>query len=109
LLHETERSVVNHKAAFFMKMQESCHDYISGERGETCSTQRNDEKCSNVLVAEPEEKRPRARHRRRWEDNIKTDLKGKGCKALDWIDVAQDWEQWRAFMNMVMNKNAGQK
>jgi hypothetical protein len=36
-------------------------------------------------------------------DNIKIDLRGIGWDGMDWIDLAQDREQWRAVMNMVMN------
>ena len=53
-----------------------------------------------VLEGKPEAKRPLGRPRRRWEDNIKTDV---GCEDMDWIDVAQDRDRWRAFVNAVMN------
>ena len=41
--------------------------------------------------------------RRRWEDNIKMDLQEEGCESMDWIDVAQDRDRWRALVNAVMN------
>jgi hypothetical protein len=56
-----------------------------------------------ILVGKPEEKRPFCRHRRRWEDNIKIDLQEVGCEGMDWIDVAQDMDRWRALVNAVMN------
>jgi hypothetical protein len=43
-----------------------------------------------VLVGKPERKRPHGRPRRRWQDNIKTDLKEVGCGGMDWIDMAED-------------------
>jgi hypothetical protein len=48
-------------------------------------------------------KEPLGRPRRRWEDNIKADLREIGWDGVDWIDVAQDRDQWRALVNTVMN------
>jgi hypothetical protein len=48
-------------------------------------------------------KRPLGRPRRRWVNNIKMDLREIGWDAVDWIDLAQDRDQWRALVNMVMN------
>ena len=56
-----------------------------------------------VLVGKPEEKRPLGKPRRRWEDNIKMDLQEVGCGVMDWIEVAQDGDRWRALVNAVMN------
>jgi hypothetical protein len=56
-----------------------------------------------VLVGRPEGKRPLGRPRRRWEDNIKMDLREMRIDGADWIQVAQDRVRWRAFVNMVMN------
>jgi hypothetical protein len=66
----------------------------------------------SVLVGERREgKRPLGGTRRRWEDNIKMDLQEVGCGGMDWIDLAQDAEKWRALVNAVMNRrfssNAG--
>jgi hypothetical protein len=55
------------------------------------------------LVERPEGKRPLGRPRRRWEDNIKTDLREKGIDGANWIQLAQDTVRWRAFVNTVMN------
>jgi len=55
-----------------------------------------------VLVRKPEGKRPLGRPRRRWEDNIKMVLQEVGCVGMDWIDVAQDMDRWRALVNAVM-------
>ena len=43
------------------------------------------------------------RPRRRWEDNIKMDLQEVGCGGLDWMELAQDRNRWRALVNAVMN------
>jgi len=57
----------------------------------------------SVLVGKPEGKRPLGRPRRRWEDNIKMDLQEVGLWGMDWIELAQDRDRWRAFVNAVMN------
>jgi hypothetical protein len=46
-----------------------------------------------ILVVKPEGKRPIARPRFRWEDNIKVDLQEVGCEGMDWIELAQDRER----------------
>jgi len=56
-----------------------------------------------VLVGKPEGKRPLGRSRRRWEDNIKIDIQKVGCGVMDWIDLAQDRDRWRALVNAEMN------
>jgi hypothetical protein len=56
-----------------------------------------------VLVGRPEGKRPLERPRRRCEDNIKMDLREKGINGANWIMLAQDRFQWRAFVNTVMD------
>jgi len=54
-----------------------------------------------VLVGKPEGSRPLGRPRRRWEDNIKTYIQEVGCGGMDWIEVAQDRDRWRALVNAV--------
>jgi hypothetical protein len=56
-----------------------------------------------VLVGKPEGKRPLGRPRRRWEDNMKMDLQEARCEGMDWIDLMQDRDRWRALVNAVMN------
>jgi hypothetical protein len=59
--------------------------------------------ASRILVGKPEGKRPLGRLRRRWVDNIKMDLGEIGWDGVDWIELAQDRDQWRALVNTVMN------
>jgi hypothetical protein len=54
-------------------------------------------------VGKTEGKSSLGRPRRRWEDNIKMDLKEVGCVGTDWIELAQDRDKWRALVNGVMN------
>jgi hypothetical protein len=71
--------------------------------GWECSTNGEKRNAYRILVGKPDGKRPLGRHRRRWEDNIRMDLREIGWSGTDWIDLAQDREQWRALVNMVMN------
>jgi hypothetical protein len=57
----------------------------------------------SVLVEKPEGKGPLGRPRRRWEDNIKMDPQEVGCRGMDWIELSQDRDRWRALVNAVMN------
>jgi hypothetical protein len=56
-----------------------------------------------VLVGRSEGKRPLGRPRRRWEGNIKMDIREIGIDGRNWIQLAQDRVQWRACVNTVMN------
>jgi len=56
-----------------------------------------------VLVGKPERKRPLGKPRRRWKNNIKMDLQEVGCGGMDWIELAQDGDMWRALVNAVIN------
>ena len=56
-----------------------------------------------VLVGNPVGKRPLGRPRCRWEDNIKMDLQEVGCGGMDWIQVDQERDRWRALVYTAMN------
>jgi hypothetical protein len=79
--------------------------YVSRRMRRAGHAARTGEKMNayRILVGNPEEKRPLGRPRRRWVDNIKLDLREIGWDGMDWIDLAQDRDQWRALVNAVMN------
>jgi len=56
-----------------------------------------------VLVGKPDGMRPLGRPRRRWEDNIRMDLREVGWWCVDWMELAQDRDRWRALVSAVMN------
>jgi hypothetical protein len=53
-------------------------------------------------VGKPERKRPLERPRRRWDDNVRMDLRKIGWGGMDWIDLADDRDQWRALVDTVI-------
>ena len=59
-----------------------------------------------VLVGKREGKRPLGRLGLSWEDNIKMDLQGVGCRDMDWIKLGQDRDRWLAFVKAVINPRA---
>ena len=63
------------------------------------------------MVGKPDRKNLLARFSLKWEDNIKIGLQKVGCEDMDWMELAQDRESWRALVNAVMNfrvsQNAG--
>jgi hypothetical protein len=71
--------------------------------GGACSADGEERDVYTVLVGKPEGKRPLGRPRRRWEDNIRIELREVGCGGMDWIRLAQDRNRWRAIVNAVMN------
>jgi hypothetical protein len=71
--------------------------------GGTCGTHGEGKGVYRVLVGKPEGKRPLRRPRRRWENNIKPNLREIWVDGANWIRMAQDGVQWRAFVNTVMN------
>jgi len=71
--------------------------------GGACSTYGERRGIYRVLMGKPEGKRPLGRPRCRWEDNIKMDLQRVGCGGIDWIELVQDMDKWRALVNAVMN------
>ena len=56
-----------------------------------------------VLVGKPEGKKPLGRSRRRWADNIKMDLQEVRCRNMNWVELAEDRDRWRALVNEVMD------
>jgi transcription termination factor 2 len=56
-----------------------------------------------ILVRKPKGKRPLGRPKHRWVDDIKMDFREIGWDGMDWIELAQDRDQWRALVNTVMN------
>jgi hypothetical protein len=56
-----------------------------------------------ILVGKPEGKRPLGRLRRRWMDSVKMDLRQLEWDGMDWIELAEDRDQWGALVNTVMN------
>jgi hypothetical protein len=71
--------------------------------GGACSTNGEEKTVYRILVGKPEGKRPLRSPRRRWEDDIRMDLREIGWGGMDWIDLAQDRDQWRALVNTAMN------
>jgi hypothetical protein len=71
--------------------------------GGAFSTNGGEEDAYRILRGEPERKRPLGRPRHRWVDNIKPDLREIGWDDADWIDMAQDRDQLRALVNMVLS------
>jgi hypothetical protein len=69
----------------------------------TCSTNREKRNAYRILVGTPEGKSRLGRPTRRWVDSIKMDLREIEWCGMDWIDLVQDMEQWRALANTVMN------
>jgi hypothetical protein len=73
------------------------------EMGRACSTNGGVRNAYRILVGKAEGKRLLGRPRRRWVDNIKIDLRDIEWGGMDWIDLAQDRDQWRALVNTVMD------
>jgi hypothetical protein len=73
------------------------------EMGRACSTKGEKRNAYRILVGQPARRRPLGRPRRRWVDNIKMKLREIGWDGMNWIDLAQDRDRWRALVNTVMN------
>jgi hypothetical protein len=71
--------------------------------GSACSTNGEKRNAYRLLVGKPEGKRPRGRPRRRWVDNYKMYLREIRWDGMDWIDLDQVRDQWKALVNTVMN------
>jgi hypothetical protein len=70
--------------------------------GRACRTNGEKRNAYRILVGKPEGKRPPGRPRRRWVSNVKMDLREVGWGRMDWIDMTQDRDQWKALVNTVM-------
>jgi hypothetical protein len=73
------------------------------EMDRACSTNGEKKSAYRILMGNLEGKRPLGIPSLRWKDNIKIDLREIGCGVMDWIDLAQDRDQWRAVVKTVMN------
>jgi hypothetical protein len=71
--------------------------------GRACSTNGEKRNACGILVGKPEGKRSLGIPRRKWVDNIRIDLREIGWNDMDWTDLAQDRDQWRALVNTVLN------
>ena len=71
--------------------------------GGACSVYGGEERRIQGFGGETPGGKPLGRPRRRWEDNIKMDLQEVGCGGMNWIELAQDRDRWRALVNVVMN------
>jgi hypothetical protein len=74
--------------------------------GRAYSTYGDKRKAYSILVGKPEVKRPPGKPIRRWENNIKMDLREIGWGDMDWIDLTQDRDQWRALVITVITLRA---
>ncbi|KAJ4427033.1 hypothetical protein ANN_26832 [Periplaneta americana] len=82
----------------------SCHNMITRLRWAGHVARMGESRNAyRVLVGRPEGKRPLGMPRRRWEDNIKMDLRELGYDDRDWINLAQDRDRWRAYVRAAMN------
>jgi hypothetical protein len=68
-----------------------------------CSTNGEKRNAYRILVGKREGKRPLGRPKRKWVDNIEINLREIGWDGMDWINLAQDRDQWSALVNTVMN------
>jgi hypothetical protein len=71
--------------------------------GRIFSTNGEKKNVYRILVGKPEGKKLLGRPRNRWVDNIIVNLRETGLNGMDWIDLTQDSDQWRALVNTVMN------
>jgi hypothetical protein len=71
--------------------------------GRACSTNGEGRNACRILMGKPNGKRPLGRRRRRSVDNIKIDLTEIEWDGMNWIDLAQDRDQWRTLVNTIKN------
>jgi hypothetical protein len=87
--------IINNKYYYANQIKEN-------EVGGICGTHGRGEECVQAFVGK-EGKIPLLRPRRRWEDGIRMDLREIGWGSVDWIQLVQDRDRWRALVNTVMN------
>jgi hypothetical protein len=75
----------------------------NNEMSGACSTYGEKRGAYRILVGRPKGTRPLGRPRRRWENNIKMGLQDVGWEGVNWTELAQDRDRWRALVNAVMN------
>jgi hypothetical protein len=75
--------------------------------GRACNTHGELRKAYIILVRKLGGKRPLGRHRHRWEDNIRKDLRETGWEVVDLIHMGQDSDQWQALVKTIMNLQWG--
>jgi hypothetical protein len=73
------------------------------EMSGTCNTYGKRRGVYRGFLGKPEVQKPVGRPRRRWEDNIKVDLQEVECGGMDWVDLSQNRDGWRALVKAVMN------
>jgi hypothetical protein len=71
--------------------------------GGACSTNGEKRNAYTILVGKPRGRRPLGRHKHRWDDNIRMGVREIGWSGMDWTDLAEDSDQFRALVNRVMN------
>jgi hypothetical protein len=71
--------------------------------GRACSTHGEQRNAYRILVGKPEGKRPLGSPRSCWEDNVRMDYREIESDVMDWINLVQDRDQWKDFLNMVKN------
>jgi hypothetical protein len=76
---------------------------MEDEMGGACSKHGAMRNAYKIFGRKPEGKKTLGRYRRRWDDNIKMDLKEVGFGDVDWSHMAQDKDRWRAVVNTVRN------
>jgi hypothetical protein len=79
------------------------HEDEKDEIDRACSTNGEKRSVFRIMVGKPEGKRPLGRTRHRWADDIEINLRERGWDGMDWIELAQGRDQWRALVNMVLN------
>jgi hypothetical protein len=90
------------KLYFFSSVTRMMKSRLVGWGGHV-ARMREKRSANRILVGKPEGKRSLGRPRRRWVDNIKTHLRGIGWDGMDWINLAQDRDQWKTLVNTVIN------